>query len=144
MHSQKLRKLYCQTKTRSICRFSLTMRFGTLSTARNLFARKLVFQANLQIRSVVFDVCQKKKNFSKEIKKYFGQVRLGQVRLGQVRLGQVILIISFTCMADKKRDILEFFEQSNFEQFTPTLRFQAISSHLKFNQTNSFATTKGM
>ncbi len=23
-------------------------------------------------------------------------------------------------MADKKRDILEFFEQSNFEQFTPT------------------------
>jgi hypothetical protein len=24
-------------------------------------------------------------------------------------------------MADKKRDILEFVEQSNFEQFTPTL-----------------------
>jgi hypothetical protein len=23
-------------------------------------------------------------------------------------------------MADKKQDILEFFEQSNFEQFTPT------------------------
>jgi hypothetical protein len=45
---------------------------GTLSTARNLFARKLVFQANLQIRSVGFDVCQKKKNFSKEIKKYSG------------------------------------------------------------------------
>jgi hypothetical protein len=46
--------------------------WGTLSTARNLFARKPVFQANLQIRSVVFDVCQKKKKFSKEIKKYFG------------------------------------------------------------------------
>jgi hypothetical protein len=27
------------------------------------------FQANLQIRSVVFDICQKKKIFSKEIKK---------------------------------------------------------------------------
>ncbi len=66
-----------------------------------------------------------------------GQVRLGQVRIGQVRLGQdrlgqdrlgwlgqvrlgQILIISFTCIADKKRDILEFVEQSNFEQFTPT------------------------
>jgi hypothetical protein len=47
-------------------------RIGTLSTAQNLFARKPVFKANLQIRSVVFDVCQKKKNFSKEIKKYFG------------------------------------------------------------------------
>jgi hypothetical protein len=45
---------------------------GTLSTARNSFAQKPVFQANLQIGSVVFDVCQKKKNFSKEIKKYFG------------------------------------------------------------------------
>ncbi len=30
------------------------------------------------------------------------------------------MIISFTCMADKKRDILNFFEQSNFEHFTPT------------------------
>ena len=30
------------------------------------------FQANLQIRSVVFDICQKKKIFSKEIKKYLG------------------------------------------------------------------------
>ncbi len=45
---------------------------GTLSSARNLFAQKLVFQANLQIRSVVFDVCQKEKKFSKEIKKYLG------------------------------------------------------------------------
>ena len=26
-------------------------------------------------------------------------------------------------MADKKRDIIEFFEQSNFEQFTPTLSY---------------------
>jgi hypothetical protein len=56
-------------KANKLC---LTRREGTLSTARNSFARKLVFQANLQIRSVVFDVCQKKKNFSKEIKKYFG------------------------------------------------------------------------
>jgi hypothetical protein len=39
-------------------------------------------------------------------------------------------------MADKKRDILEFFEQSNFEQFTPTrhnhnyklIQFQTIFS----------------
>ncbi len=30
------------------------------------------------------------------------------------------MIISFTCMADKKRDILEFVQQSNFEHFTPT------------------------
>jgi hypothetical protein len=46
---------------------NLISKYGTLSTARNLFAQKPVFQANLQIRSVVFDVCQKKKNFSKEI-----------------------------------------------------------------------------
>ncbi len=39
---------------------------GTLSTAQNSFARKPVFQANLQIRSVVFDVCQKKKNLVKK------------------------------------------------------------------------------
>jgi hypothetical protein len=36
------------------------------------------------------------------------------------------LIISFTCMADKKRDILEFVEQSNFEQFTPTHCYRRI------------------
>jgi hypothetical protein len=35
--------------------------YGTLSTARNSFARKPVFQANLQIRSLVFDIYQKKK-----------------------------------------------------------------------------------
>jgi hypothetical protein len=29
-------------------------------------------------------------------------------------------------MADKKRDILEFVEQSNFEQFTPTRREEGI------------------
>jgi hypothetical protein len=29
-------------------------------------------------------------------------------------------------MADKKRDILEFFEQSNFEQFNPTRREMAL------------------
>ncbi len=32
-----------------------------------------------------------------------------------------IVHISFTCTADKKRDILEFFEQMNFEQMIPTL-----------------------
>jgi hypothetical protein len=32
----------------------------------------ILFQLNPQIRWVVFDVCHKKKNFSKEIKKYFG------------------------------------------------------------------------
>jgi hypothetical protein len=31
-----------------------------------------------------------------------------------------IVHISFTCTADKKRDILEFFEQMNFEQMIPT------------------------
>jgi hypothetical protein len=30
---------------------------GTLSTAQNLFARKLVFQANLQISLAVFKTC---------------------------------------------------------------------------------------
>jgi hypothetical protein len=40
---------------------------GWWSTAWNLFAPKPVFQSNLQIRSLVFDIYQKKKNFSKEI-----------------------------------------------------------------------------
>ncbi len=30
-------------------------------------------------------------------------------------------------MADKKRDILEFVEQSNFEQFTPTQKYLIIA-----------------
>jgi len=30
-----------------------------------------------------------------------------------------IVHISFTCTADKKQDILEFFEQMNFEQMIP-------------------------
>jgi hypothetical protein len=42
---------------------------GTLSTAQNLFARKLGFQANLQIRSVVSTFVKRKKIL---VKKYFG------------------------------------------------------------------------
>jgi hypothetical protein len=34
-------------------------------------------------------------------------------------------------MADKKQDILEFFEQSNFEQFTPTRRKLLIEGSIK-------------
>ena len=33
-------------------------------------------------------------------------------------------------MADKKRDILEFVEQSNFEQFTPTPQDVRISNKI--------------
>ena len=44
-----------------------------------------------------------------------------------------------TCMADKKRDILEFVEQSNFEQFTPTrldlfLNFFNVLAKIKQNK----------
>jgi hypothetical protein len=38
-------------------------------------------------------------------------------------------------MADKKRDILEFFEQSNFEQFTPTRTIKA-GTLFNFNNNN--------
>ena len=37
-----------------------------------------------------------------------------------------IVHISFTCTAYKKRDILEFFKQMNFEQMIPTLLFMLI------------------
>ncbi len=62
-------------KKRDILEFFEQMNFEQMiptqgwwwSTARNSFARKPVFQANLQIRSLVFDIYQKKKKFSKEI-----------------------------------------------------------------------------
>ncbi len=39
------------------------------------------------------------------------------------------MIISIvTCTADKKRDILEFFEQTNFEQMIPTQKYKGIKN----------------
>ena len=32
----------------------------------------------------------------------------------------ISIVHTFTCTADKKQDILEFFEQTNFEQMIPT------------------------
>ncbi len=40
-------------------------------------------------------------------------------------------------MADKKRDILEFVEQSNFEQFTPTRKIL----HNNFNYFTLYSTS---
>jgi hypothetical protein len=45
-------------------------------------------------------------------------------------------------MADKKRNILEFVEQSNFEQFTPTPIFNTTNNENSFSQIKQNSTLK--